>query len=914
MEIYADILNQIKAFINTQIEAGNLLLLIGAGVFILALIFILIAGAIRKKRKKGSEMPLDSFEDIDEGNNEAEKKNAKKGRKNANKRNRKQTIKSTQSFSPILEVRDGVIISKDEHYYKLLEFEPINFELRSPDEQAAIIDQFSSVIRTWPDIVHMKIITAKSDITPFIESLEKNKDNELKANNECCAELIDDQINLIEKISSTQGVTRRFFVTIEYSQDSGFKRRPPFKDIVTALNREARSIAASMEACGNMLISSDDRDYIQEALYTMMCKVQADIIPYEDRKAAIIERYEKAAGGPVNYDTIPVNDFICPDRIDTSLSPKYIIIDGMYVAYCFLPASAYPVQAYGGWLQVLFGYMDDVDVDFWIKKEDITKVQRKLSFAIKSNKIKARQKDDSSQDYDEVLASMESGYYIKNALANGDDFCYISTIVTIMADSLENLNVRWEEMRNHCIRNDMQLRRCIFQQEEAYQSCLPLTSYCESIFEKSKRNIMASQLGSCYPFTAYELADKGGVFMGVNARYGTPVFLNPFDTNKYQSANMIILGPSGSGKTYSLLSMLLRMRQKGLTVYMVAPLKGHEFRRACSAIGGSYIRIAPGSNQNINIMEIRKTDRGDFALIDSDGGIDKGSILSNKIQQLLNFFTLLLPDRTEMEKQILDECIKSCYTEFGITEKNKSLIDSATGEYKKMPTLADLHRKLKAYGDKADRLYSSLTRYVSGSAKSFSMQTNVNLDNKFVVIDVSDLTAEMLPVGMFIALDYIMDASKADITKRKIIAIDECWRLMKASRQSAEFVQQVFKEIRGYGGMAVAATQDLSDVLSDEIGSAIINNARFKLMLPMDKKETEALASVIDLTTEELSQLKKTNLKAGGGGERRALLVANNNHVFVTIKASKKEHELITTNAEDLKKIAAKNAKKLEKE
>lgn len=867
------------------------------------------------KTKNSRNAPQEDIFDLGDMNYEGEsEKSLRGGRKPKNKKENKQLIKSTQSMSPILEIRDGVIISKDEHYYKLLEFEPINFELRSPEEQEQIIAQFSSVIRTWPNIVHLKIISAKSDVTPFIEDLEKRRENEKAAGNNGCKELIDDQIALIKKISRTQGVTRRFFITIEYEMDQGFKRRPPFKDIVQSLNREARSIAAAMEGCGNMLISSDDRDYIQNAMYNMMCKTQAAIIPYEDRKAAIVHRYEEAAGGPVDYATIPVNDFICPDRMDTSLSPQYIVIDGMYIAYCYLPSSAYPVQAYGGWLQVLFGYMDDVDVDFWIKKEDISQIQRKLTYALKSNKIKAHQKDDISQDYDDVLASIESGYYIKSAISNGDDFCYISTIITIMADSLENLKIRVEEMQNHCIRNDMHLYRCTFQQEQAYKACLPLADYCDSIFEKSKRNVMASQLGSCYPFTAYELADRGGVFMGVNARYGSPVFLNTFDTQKYQSANMIILGPSGSGKTYTLLSMLLRMRQKGLQVFIIAPLKGHEFRRACHEINGEYIRIAPGSKQNINIMEIRKADHGDFALIDGEGRIDKGSILSNKIQQLLNFFTVILPDRTEMEKQILDEALKSVYQDFGISENNKTLIDSTTGAYKTMPTLADLHKKLKAAGPDAIRLTNSLTRYVTGSAKSFSMPTNVNLDNKFVIIDVSDLTAEMLPVGMFIALDYVMDKAKQDITKRKVIAIDEMWRLMKASRQSAEFVQQIYKEIRGYAGAAIGATQDLGDVLANDIGAAIINNARFKLMLPMDKKEAEALSSVIDLTSEELTQLKKTSLKAGGGGERRALLVANNNHVFVTIKASKKEHELITTNAEDLQKLAAKNALSREQE
>ena len=82
-----------------------------------------------------------------------------------------------------------------------------------------------------------------------------------------------------------------------------------------------------------------------------------------------------------------------------------------------------------------------------------------------------------------------------------------------------------------------------------------------------------------------------------------------FDTAKYQNANMMIFGPSGSGKTYTLLCLLLRMRQKGTQIYIIAPLKGFEFYRACQAIGGEIIQIAPGSAQNINIMEIRKPEK-----------------------------------------------------------------------------------------------------------------------------------------------------------------------------------------------------------------------------------------------------------------------------------------------------------------
>ena len=173
------------------------------------------------------------------------------------------------------------------------------------------------------------------------------------------------------------------------------------------------------------------------------------------------------------------------------------------------------------------------------------------------------------------------------------------------------------------------------------------------------------------------------------------------------------------------------------------------------------------------------------------------------------------------------------------------------------------------------------------------------------MIDVSALTEELLPVGMFIALDFVMDQAQADRTKRKIVAIDELWKLMKGSKMSAEFVVEVFKIIRGYAGAAIGATQDLSDVLENESGAAIINNSKTKLLLPMDKKEAEAVAKVIDLTSEEMKQLKRTEVQSATGKRKasKALMVANSNHIFINIKASRKEHDLITTSADDLNRI-----------
>ena len=839
------------------------------------------------------------------------------GRKKEEKREQEPTrrkafrsISSTQQAMPILDVRDDIVVLKDGTYVKLMEFSPINFELRSPTEQDAIIAQFGGVIRTWPKDVHIKVVSTPSNVNDFIEELKACMERE---SSEECRKLQQDQIEMLDRISQTQGATRRFFVSFPFEEAGGFRKAPGFREIKRDLDKQGRSLQTAMENCGNTLISTDEKEYVLSVLYTTICKAQSDTLPWEERREAIRYNYTQRYGSGVNLNRIPAADYFAPDQIESRQSPNYMIIDGKYVTYAYLPSTAYPVQAYGGWLQVLFGYMEDVNVDLWVHKESPESIQRRLQFELKNKRIQQKNTDDIASDYDDIVSSLEAGFYIKQQLANGDDFCYISTILTIYANSEDELNDRFREMRDYCIRNDMNLKRCTFQQDEAFLATIPTSPYNKGIYAKSKRNVMASQLGSCYPFTAYELCDKGGVFLGINAHYGSPVFVNMFDTAKYQNANMMIFGPSGSGKTYTLLCMLLRMRQKGIQVYIIAPLKGFEFYRACSAIGGQIIQIAPGSAQNINIMEIRKKEASDSDIIDGVPEGSRGSILVNKIQQLHRFFSLLVPDMTAIEKQILDETLVKTYGRFGITSRNKSLINpNGSGEYKPMPVLGDLHKELKETGEDGKRLYNLLSRFVTGSARSFNQPTNVNLDNKFVVVDVSFLTEELLPIGMFIALDFVMDQAQADRTKRKIVAIDEMWKLMRGSKMSAEFVVEVFKIIRGYAGSAIGATQDLADVLANESGAAIINNSKTKLLLPMDKKEAEAVARVIDLTYEEMKQLKRTETQSATGKRKasKALMVANSNHIFINIKASKKEHDLITTSAEDLKRIKSQMAVK----
>ncbi len=173
----------------------------------------------------------------------------------------------------------------------------------------------------------------------------------------------------------------------------------------------------------------------------------------------------------------------------------------------------------------------------------------------------------------------------------------------------------------------------------------------------------------------------------------------------------------------------LRMRMRGIQCFILAPIKGHEFRRACNHIGGQYIKIAPGSPHCINIMEIRHTISPAMELIDEIDYQEMVSMLASKIQQLMIFFSLLIPDMTNEEEQMLDEALIKTYADFGITHDNDSLYidrDANPPVMKKMPILGDLHKNLQK-NKMTERIAVIVSRFVTGSAQSFNQQTNVDL-------------------------------------------------------------------------------------------------------------------------------------------------------------------------------------------
>lgn len=809
-------------------------------------------------------------------------------------------LNPTADYLPVSKIENGIIYTKDHHFVKVVEVIPINFLLRSAREQRSIIYSFISYLKVSPVKLQFKVLTRRADINRHLDTVRREMAAET---NEQCRLMQEDYLQFVQQIGSREAVTRRFFLIFEYEPWSNTKRSNEEGEAVAALQGSVHTASNYLRQCGNEVVIPENEDENTVGiLYNLLCRNESAIKPLSEKVREIVSQYA-AAGREKDIENIPANEFFAPKSIDFTHG-SYICIDGLYYAYLLIPSDGYKTQVPAGWLSLIVNAGDGIDMDMFFSKEPKERIIQKVGQQLRINRSKIKDASDTNTDFDDIGSAIRSGYFLKDGLADNEDFYFLNLLITITASKEEDLEWKVNEMKKLLLSQDMRVSTCHFREEQAFLTSLPLVSMEKKLYERSKRNLLTSGAASCYPFTSYEMCDDNGILLGVNKYNSSLIIVDIFDSTVYKNANMAILGTSGAGKTFTMQLMALRMRRKGIPIFIIAPLKGHEFHRACANVGGEFIQISPASPHCINVMEIRRVDYAVNELLDGPG--IQLSELATKIQRLHIFFSLLIPDMSHEERQLLDEAMIRTYNAKGITHDNASLEDPASPcRYREMPVLGDLYEVLKQSPDTM-RMAHILNRLVNGSARTFSQQTNVSLQNKYTVLDISSLTGDLLTVGMFVALDFVWDRAKEDRTEEKTIFIDECWQLLSGAgatgtRLAGDFVLEIFKTIRGYGGSAVCASQDLNDFFNlDEgrFGKGIINNSKTKIILNLEDDEAMRVQSTLHLSDAEVMEI--THFERGNG-----LISTNNNNIMVEFKASPLEKDLITTDRRELKNLVS---------
>jgi type IV secretory pathway VirB4 component len=527
--------------------------------------------------------------------------------------------------------------------------------------------------------------------------------------------------------------------------------------------------------------------------------------------------------------------------------------------------TGYPREVSLGWLAPLLAYPGPVDVALHVEPvanaEAARHLRRQLARFESTRRIESKQQRLADPEMEVAARDAED---LAGEIARGEGRLFrVGLYVTVRAPTEEALEREARRVRGLCASLLLETRPVTFRALQGWITTLPLG--IDSL--RIRRTFNTRALAASFPFASAEVEGVGGVFLGRNATTGGLVFVDRFGLENH---NQVVLARSGAGKSYLAKVQILRSLYGGVEVLVIDP--EDEYGRLARAVGGVVIRVGAG-NERLNPLDVAETG-GPEALTD----------------QALFVHTLvasLLGQVSSDEKAALDRAILSAYEGVGITSDPRTHARPA-------PLLGDVAACLRE--DPLGRsLAGRLEPYVSGSHRGlFDGPTTVRPEGHLVVFSLRYLPEELKTPGTLLALDAIWRRVARGQRRPRLVVVDEAWWLLGSGREAgARFLQRLAKSARKHWCGLTTITQDVADVLSTELGQAVITNAAHQVLLGQSPQAMDALARAFNLSEGERSYLLTCDRGHG-------ILIAGTERAALQVVASEAEHRLATTDPAEL--------------
>ena len=554
-------------------------------------------------------------------------------------------------------------------------------------------------------------------------------------------------------------------------------------------------------------------------------------------------------------------------------NPQYIEIDGMFFSSLLI------INYNRIFQELIFKNILEINenilISIYIEKNNQYKIIKEIAKNIGNTTVDLEKINNSRIDIDIAKSSLEDAKYIRREMQlNNQQLLYFYTYITTYSKNKEELKNQINKIEEILQNSGLKSKKSYFRQEQTILANLPLNKNNYDIKRAVKRNILTDGIKGTYPFITSTIYDEQGILYGTDINNNSLIIIDKFDREKYKNSNTCIFGSSGSGKSYFTKIQILRNYILNINQYIIDPER--EYEKISKSLNGSLIKIGPASKTYINIFDIRED-----SLEENEEGY-----LATKLNKLIGFFKLIFQDITEEERTELENKIIKIYKNKNIDFNDKSLFKN--NKFKTstdMPILEDLYKELNK------RMQKKIEPFITGSLKCFNNYTNIELNNKLIIGDIYELGEENIQFGMYIFIELFWDKIKKDRNSRKIIYLDEIWRLIgiTSNKETASFIYKIFKTIRKYGGGATAITQDVSDLFSLEegaYGKSILNNSELKLFFSLEEENIKTLEKYIDINEKEKIEIK--SLRKG-----ESLFFVGQDHILTKINSDKFEKELI---------------------
>ena len=738
-------------------------------------------------------------------------------------------------------VDDGIVSLEGQGAVLLSRATSLNFDLRSEEEKERLIGGLGLLLNSLDSPIQFLIRSEKADLRSDVAALREKAGalpEELRTANASYAQF------LLELAQRNDTLSRAVFVCFRESSGT---------DVAMRLKRRFQEASSMLAPLGIRLTCLDGHaasDLIGRASDRESLRPETMALP-----GAVIRRDGgESLGSQSDESTSPI---IGPDSLE--VLPRRVKVGG---GWCeTFAVTGYPREVGPAWLAPLLSFSGCLDISIHVEPVPNGAASGQMSRQLARLESTRRIESDQGRLSDPGLdAAASDAAELLGSIARGEARLFrVGLYLTVRAGSEDALRDEVEKVRALCSALLMETRPVTFRSLEGWLTTLPLAT--DQL--RLRRSFDTNALASCFPFASCEVSSDGGVLVGANALTGGLVYCDRFAHENY---NQVVLARSGAGKSYYTKLEVLRHLCRGLEVLVIDP--EDEYRRLAEAVGGRVICVSREGFAN----PLRLTRPGEA------GAASEQMLFAHAVVQSV------LGELSSGEKSVLDKALVDSYRANGISDEPKT-------HAAEPPNLSKVVERIRRLG--ATDLASKLEPYSSGSHRRLLESHSSISFRHLTVFSLRDLPDSLKGPAVLLALDAIWRRVTQGERRPRLVVVDEAWWLLGQGKVGAGFLHRLAKSARKNWCGLTTVTQDVSDVLSTELGQAVITNSSTQVLLGQSPQAIEGLARAFDLSAGERSYLMSCERGQG-------LLCLGRERAAVKIIASSFEEPLITTSPEFL--------------
>lgn len=381
---------------------------------------------------------------------------------------------------------------------------------------------------------------------------------------------------------------------------------------------------------------------------------------------------------------------------------------------------------------------------------------------------------------------------------------------------------------------------------------------------------------------------------------GAPIYVDisdePIKKGLTNNRNKIIVGPSGSGKSFTTNTLINNYLRCGSHIVIVDV--GDSYERLCQLYKGKYFKYDENKPLAFNPFNAPKEQRS----------VEKKESL---ISLLFTLWKKNPEDNTRDEYKILSDSISKYYD---YAERlNLKLSFNTYFEYMKDVFVEELLKEdLEKHFDHKS-FFNVLNMFYKGGEYDYLLnnEEDLNLLNEqFIVFELDNIKDHkiLFPVVTLMIMETFITKMRLLKNTRKVILLEEAWKAI-ANEGMAGFMKYLYKTVRKHFGEAWMVTQELEDILGNEIvKNTILKNCGAKILLDMREyaekfDDIQNLLGLNNTATELVLSLNQNNHP--NERYKEVFFGLGNQGSVYGVNVSKEEYACYTTEKIEKEKIEA---------